>query len=116
MLADGGFSGLRPQEKPAGPMEIPDSSVLVVRAAGAGLARSRIEVAGHRRRAAAASRRPRRQRRRMSPSSSSRSRKSGTVSVYGSGTLLLSWPFVVTPDHPPKIALTKEPERTPRGA
>ena len=27
-----------------------------------------------------------------------------------------SWPFVVTPDQPPKIALTKEPERTPRGA
>ena len=29
---------------------------------------------------------------------------------------LLSWPFQVIPDNPPKIALTKDPERTPRGA
>ena len=35
MLADGGFSGLRPPEKPVGPMEIPDRSVLVVRGSGA---------------------------------------------------------------------------------
>ena len=26
-----------------------------------------------------------------------------------------SWPFQVIPDHPPKIALTKDPERSPRG-
>src|SRR6478672_1109844 len=31
MLADGGFSGLRQQEKPTGPLEIPDRSILVVR-------------------------------------------------------------------------------------
>src|SRR5436190_15323879 len=115
MLADGGFSGLRQQEKPTGPLEIPDRSVLVVRAAGAALGALAIESPGsdgvpqHIEAPA--------------PASATdvaelklEVRKSGTVSVYGGGTLLLSWPFLVTPDHPPKIALTKEPERTPRGA
>ena len=53
MLADGGFSGLRPQEKPAGPIEIPDRSVLVVRASGAALGALTLEVAGQRWRGAA---------------------------------------------------------------
>src|SRR5204863_4813751 len=46
MLADGGFSGLRPQEKPAGPMEIPDRSVLVVRGSGAALGALTLESPG----------------------------------------------------------------------
>ncbi len=115
MLADGGFSGLRPQERPAGPMEIPDRSVLVVRGSGAALGALSLEapgkdgVAQHLEAPA--------------PAGATdvaelklEVRKSGTVSVYGGGTPLLSWPFVVTPDSPPKISLTKEPERTPRGA
>ncbi|HZC77615.1 MAG TPA: TIGR02302 family protein, partial [Ktedonobacterales bacterium] len=115
MLADGGFSGLRQQEKPTGPLEIPDRSVLVVRAAGAALGALAIESPG-------SDGVPQRI---EAPAPASATdvaelklevRKSGTVSVYGGGTLLLSWPFLVTPDHPPKIALTKEPERTPRGA
>ena len=90
MLADGGFSGLRQQEKPTGPLEIPDRSVLVVRAAGAALGALAIESPGsdgvlqHIEAPA--------------PASATdvaelklEVRKSGTVSVYGGGTLLLSW-------------------------
>src|SRR6185312_4437217 len=46
MLADGGFSGLRPQERPVGPMEIPDRSVLVVRGTGAALGALALEAPG----------------------------------------------------------------------
>ena len=115
MLADGGFSGLRTQEKPAGPIEVPDRSVLVVRGSGAALGALALESPGDTGTA----------RRIEAPAPAGSSdvaelkldvRKSGTVSVYGGGTQMLSWPFVVIPDHPPKIALTKEPERTPRGA
>jgi len=114
MLADGGFSGLRAQEKPAGPIEIPDRSVLVVRGSGAALGALMLESPGSDGTA----------QRVETPAPTGATdvaelkldvRKSGTVSVYGGGTLMLSWPFVVIPDHPPKIALTKEPERTPRG-
>ena len=115
MLADGGFSGLRPQEKPVGPMEIPDRSVLVVRGSGAALGALALESPD-------ADGAPQRS---EVPAPAGATdvaelklevRKSGTISVYGGGSKLLSWPFVVVPDTPPKIALTKEPERTPRGA
>jgi uncharacterized protein (TIGR02302 family) len=115
MLADGGFSGWRPQEKPAGPIEVPDRSVLAVRGSGVALGALALEWRGDDGPA----------QRVEAPAPTGATdvaelkldvRKSGTVSVYGGGTLMLSWPFVVIPDHPPKIALTKEPERTPRGA
>ena len=81
--------------KPAGPFEIPDRSVLVVRATGAGIG-------------ALSSRRPgsdggtRSSSRRRRPANATdvselklEVRKSGTVTVYGGGTPLLSWPFQV---------------------
>jgi uncharacterized protein (TIGR02302 family) len=114
MLADGGFSGLRPQERPASPIEIPDRSVLVVRGSGTALGPLSLESPGDN----GATRRS------EAPAPVGATdvaelkldvRKSGVVSVYGGGTQILSWPLVVIPDHPPKIALTKEPERTPRG-
>src|SRR5262249_31889633 len=46
MLAEGGFSGLRPQEKLAGPIEVPDRSVLVVRGSGAALGALMLESSG----------------------------------------------------------------------
>src|SRR5215510_5213935 len=115
MLADGGFSGLRPQERPAGPIEVPDRSVLAVRGSGAALGALALEWRGDEG--------PAQRIEAPAPTGATDAaelkldvRKSGTVSVYGGGTLMLSWPFVVIPDHPPKITLTKEPERTPRGA
>src|SRR5262245_53189626 len=100
MLADGSFSGLRAQEKPAGPIEIPDRSVLVVRGSGAALGALMLESPG----SDGAAQRV------EAPAPAGAGdvaelkldvRKSGTVSVYGGGTHLLSWPFVVIPDHPP---------------
>src|SRR5262249_41544666 len=108
MLADGGVGGLRTQEKPAGPIEVPDHSGLVGRGSGAALGALTLESPGDNgtgQRIEA-----------QAPAGASDVaelkldvRKSGTVSVYGGGTQMLSWPFVVIPDHPPKIALTKEP-------
>ena len=46
MLADGGYSALRPQERPAGPFEVPDRSVLVVRATGAALGALTMDAPG----------------------------------------------------------------------
>ena len=42
-------------------------------------------------------------------------RRSGTVIARLGGTTVGSWPFQVIPDLAPKISITKEPERTPRG-
>jgi uncharacterized protein (TIGR02302 family) len=114
MLADGGYTGLRPQERPAGPLEVPDRSILVVRASGAALGALALDAPGgdgalqHHTAPAPAT---------ASDVSEIKLelRHSGTVTVYGSGTQLLSWPFQITPDNPPRVALTKDPERTPRG-
>ena len=43
-------------------------------------------------------------------------RSSGTVRALLGGREQAAWPFQVTPDLPPKIALTKPPERSPRGS
>ena len=43
-------------------------------------------------------------------------RRSGTVTAGSAARTIASWPFQVIPDIPPKIALTKEPERTPAAA
>ena len=43
-------------------------------------------------------------------------KKDVIVKVFNGSRELVSWAFSVIPDHPPKIALTKEPETTPRGA
>src|SRR5436190_12174995 len=115
MLADGAHGLARPQEKPAGPFEIPDRSLLVVRATGAAMGGLSLEMPGS----------DGAMQRIEAPTAASAAdvseikvelRKSGTVTVHAGGIQLLSWPFQVTPDQPPKIAFTKDPERSPRGA
>ena len=115
MLADGAHGLARPQEKPAAPYEIPDRSQLVVRGTGAAIGALSLEV----RTADGAVERL------EAPATANATdvselklevRKSGTVTVHAGGIQLLSWPFQVIPDHPPKIAITKEPEKSPRGA
>src|SRR5262245_19539207 len=115
MLADGSHGLGRPQEKAATPFEIPDRSQLVVRGTGAAVGALSLEVrtgegAVERIEAPA-------------PANASdvselklEVRKSGAVTVHAGGIQLLSWTFQVIPDHPPKIAITKEPEKSPRGA
>ena len=115
MLADGAHGLARPQEKVAAPFEIPDRSQLVVRGTGAAIGALSLEVRGSDGAIDASRRRPP-----ATPTDVSELklevRKSGTVTVHAGGIQLLSWPFQVIPDHPPKIAITKDPEKSPRGA
>jgi uncharacterized protein (TIGR02302 family) len=116
MLADGGLTLTQSRDKPNGPFEVPEKSTLVVRGSGAGLPDLTLDVSGtgkespqHLRAPAAAN-----------PSDVMELKfvlkQSGNVVVSSGGTRIASWPFVVVPDHPPKITMTKEPERSPRGA
>jgi uncharacterized protein (TIGR02302 family) len=118
MLADGADHGQLTDRtalsKRAGPIEVPDRSQLILRATGAGVGALSLELSGgegppQRLEAPAPA----------GPSDVSELklelRRSATLTAYADGTALASWPLLVIPDHPPKIALTKEPERTPRG-
>ena len=116
MLADGGIAGARAQHvRPAGAIEIPDNSVLIVRASGAGMRDLAIEIPGENGT----------RQRLESPAPANPAdvleqklevKRSGTVSVHSGGMQVASWTFAVTPDHVPKIALTKQPERSARGS
>jgi uncharacterized protein (TIGR02302 family) len=116
MLADGGLTGGRAQqEKLPGAIEVPDKSVLIVRASGAGMRDLALEVPGEtgtRRRLEASV--P------ANPADVMELKldvtRSGTVSVHSSGLQVASWTFAVTPDHAPNIILAKQPERSPRGS
>ena len=115
MLADGGLSMARaPETRPAGAVEVPDKSALIVRAGGAGLRGLVLEVPGE---GGALQRLE-------APAPANAAdvaelklevRHSGTIKAYSSGTQIAAWTFAVTPDHLPKIALTKPPERSARG-
>ena len=116
MLADGVARLARPQEKPAGPFEVPDRSLLVVRATGAAVGALSLEVPGGdgatRALEAPAPANAGDVAEIKHRAAQARARSPSTPAAFRCS----SWPFQVTPDHPPKIALTKEPERSPRGA
>jgi len=116
MLADGGLTGARAQqERLQGSIEVPDKSVLIVRGSGAGMRDLALDVPGEngaRRRIEA-----------PPPANPAdvlelklEVTRSGTVSVHSSGIQVASWTFTVTPDHAPRISMTKQPERSPRGS
>ena len=115
MLADGSHGGLQQLERPAGALEVPDKSLLVIRAGGAGVGALSLEMPAGERGATRRLEAPAP----ANPGDVAEIRTevsvSGPVSVYSSGTLMATWTFQVTPDLPPKISLVKEPERTPRG-
>jgi uncharacterized protein (TIGR02302 family) len=121
MLADGARGGTI-SSTPAKLIEVPERSVLIVRATGSGLGELSLEVlnegATEKQHIAA-----------KAPEAGKSSgmgaeiselryelRKSAEVRVLASGAELARWPFYVIPDKAPKIALTKDPERTRRGA
>jgi uncharacterized protein (TIGR02302 family) len=116
MLADGAQAAVLMHEKAGGPIEVPAKSLLIIRATGNGHGTLALEVAGSdgsgRKRLEAPA--P------ANPHDVAELRlelaQSGTVTAFSGGTRIASWPFQVIPDHPPKIALTKDPERTPRGS
>ncbi|HJZ29483.1 MAG TPA: TIGR02302 family protein [Hyphomicrobiaceae bacterium] len=115
MLADGSHGGWQQQERPTGPYEVPDKSLMVIRASGQGLGTLALELA------AGDGAQPRRL---EAPAPANPGdvaeiraevRTSGPATVYLGSTPIANWSLQVTPDLPPKISLTKEPERTPRG-
>ena len=117
MLADGGLSGLRAQEaRPAGAVEVPDKSVLIVRASGAGMRDLALEVPGEdgatQRLEAPAPAKPAGRARAEAGGQALGHRHGATAAALQ----VASWTFTVIPDHVPKIALTKEPERSARGS
>ena len=124
MLADGSHSVSAANAESSNQVhEVPDRSVLIIRASGPGAARLALEVTSEGKAPEKIEAKPPQQT--LVPTSAPGQseiaeirydlRSSGSVSVSGvSG--IKPWQFKIIPDHPPKIALTKDPERMPRGA
>jgi uncharacterized protein (TIGR02302 family) len=120
MLADGAAGlaagGANALETHTGAIEIPDKSLLIVRSSGGGSNKLALEVPGTQAD----------ERRRLDASTPDNAvdvaeirfevRQPGPVRVLHFGREITRWTFDVIPDQPPKIAFTKEPERSPRGA
>ena len=115
LLADGARTDGVPGINPGQPLEIPDRSVLIVRASGTGGGLD-LELApdggGAPHNLAA-----------PAPKTAAdvtelrhEVRTSGRVRVRAAGRELAQWTFAVTPDAAPRIALTKDPTRTQRGS
>lgn len=121
MLADGSRSNAPPP--PAGKLyEVPEHSALIVRATGRGIGALSLDVlsenATERKRVEA--KQPEAGKSSATNSSVSEvrfeMRSSAEVRVMAGGSELARWSFYVTPDKAPKIALSKQPERTRRGS
>jgi uncharacterized protein (TIGR02302 family) len=121
MLADGARGNALASD-PAKLIEVPERSVLIVRATGSSLGKLSLEVLneGATEKQNVAAKAP--EAGKTSGSNAEISevryelRNSAEVRVLAGGSELARWPFYVIPDKAPKIALTKDPERTRRGA
>ena len=117
MLADGARGGTI-SSTPAKLIEVPERSVLIVRATGSGLGELSLEVLneGATEKQHIAAKAPEAGKSSGTGAEISELRyelrKSAEVRVLASGAELARWPFYVIPDKAPKIALTKDPERT----
>ncbi|HEX5599272.1 MAG TPA: DUF4175 family protein, partial [Hyphomicrobiaceae bacterium] len=113
LLADGGAGMLRPAAEESNLIEVPDKSLLVIRASGAGQLSLEIAAAEAEETQTVEGQAPKQ----AGDVSEVRAelRNSGTVRVLGNGSELVAWKFKVIPDQPPRIVVTKEPESTIRG-
>jgi uncharacterized protein (TIGR02302 family) len=122
MLADGARGPAAPT--PGKLVEVPERSVLIVRASGASLGKVSLEVfsEGSAEKQLVSAEAPKAG---ASSTSSTKSeiseirfelKKPAEIRVLAAGTELARWAFYVTPDKAPLIALAKDPERTRRGA
>ena len=118
LLADGGQGAIKPAgASTTGPIEIPAKSVLIVRASGAG--QLSLDVTGENGTAAQAKETIQGAEPKAAGDVSevrTELTRSGTVRVMGGRSQVAEWTFRVIPDNAPRIVLTKEPERSPRGA
>jgi len=113
LLADGGQSGIKPASTGPGPIEVPAKSVIIIRASGAG--QLALEQPGDGGKAETVEGQAPKATGDVSEVRSELVR-SGTMRVLGGRSQIASWEFRVVPDQAPRITLTKEPERTARGA
>src|SRR5690606_26519791 len=113
LLADGGAGTLRTAAEGTDLIEVPDKSLLIIRASGAGQLSLEVAAAGAEEPQTVEGQAPKQ----AGDVSEVRAelRSSGTVRVLGNGSELTAWNFQVIPDHAPTIVLTKEPESTIRG-
>ncbi|MGH6815645.1 MAG: TIGR02302 family protein, partial [Hyphomicrobiaceae bacterium] len=115
MLADGGRIAAASASAQNGAVEVPDRSLLIVRTSGPNLGRLRLVVTDESGAAQTVE---------AAEDAGTNSvaevrfdlRRTVTVRVLSGSAELTRWPLTVIPDEPPKIALTKEPERTLRGS
>lgn len=121
MLADGAHaaSALSPSDKV---IDVPERSVLIVRTTGSGLGTPSLDVLSE---GATQTQRIEAKVPQAGASTGSKSEiselryelvKPAEVRVIASGAELARWVFYVIPDKAPKIAFSKDPERTRRGA
>ncbi len=119
MLADGAaaITGARTASVSSDgkPPEVPERSVLIIRSSGTGVERLAIEVSGD-------TAEPQRIQagEKKTPGDVSEIRyelrKPVTLRALNGSRELARWTINVTPDHAPRITLTKKPELTPRGS
>ena len=123
MLVDGsantGAAPVAAADSPdAKPLDVPERSVLIVRSTGTGKSNIALEVwpAGAKEPLPA-----------IEPAADAKPaagitevrteiRASGTIKAISGGNVVASWPINMIPDNAPGIALTKNPERTSKGA
>lgn len=116
MLADGAQGSPGPAvAEGRGPIEVPDRSLLIVRTSGAAVGTLSLEIkpeAGQPQKVEGQSEKS------AADAAEIRTelRRSAVVRALNGRSEAARWSFRVIADQPPKIALTKDPERTPRGS
>ena len=130
LLADGAHGGTIQPAPDGKTIEVPDKSLLIVRSSGAGVKDITLEVVGAppkppaavdvKAPQAAAQPKSASGAASASPSDAAEARlelrASGSVRVMSGGSELARWSFTVIADQPPRISLSKDPERTSRGS
>lgn len=123
MLVDGSAnSGAAPVAAAQGtdtkPLEVPERSVLIVRSTGTGKSSIALEVWPSGAKEPLPAIEPAADAKPAAGITEVRTeiRASGTIKAISGGNVVASWPITMIPDNAPGIALTKNPERTSKGA
>ena len=126
LLADGARGGTIVPAADGKTLEIPDKSLLIVRSSGLGIKDISLEIVGQPSLPKPPPEVVAKQETNASGTASASAsdaaearlelRTSGVVRVLSGGSELARWAFTIIPDLAPKIALSKDPERTQRGS
>lgn len=121
LLADGALSSRQPAPADGGAHEIPERSVLIVRTSGAELGSLALEIkaeTGQPQRVEAPNLSQNENQRAGGDAAEIRTelQRTAMVRVLSGRNELALWSFRIITDQPPGIALTKDPEGTPRGS